>query len=371
MGRPAVRGSAQRDNNFNFLRLAAAVLVVFSHSFSVSRGAGYTPLGVSFGDIAVDVFFVTSGFLVTGAALSRRDALFFLKSRALRIFPGLFVALGLTVFVLGPLVTTLSPGDYLRDAQIFRFLLSNATLVATDVQALPGVFEHNPFSSVVNDPLWSLEWEMAMYWALFLFTLPYVVSSRYRMAGIEALRFVFPLIFLSALGILLFKFARDNLHNPGPLMIVDVRFRVIAMFFGGASFWLWRERISFAGRYGLALTLFLVVAVLVSPRLFVPVYYVTITWLTLILAHLNSPMLSKVNNIGDYSYGIYIYSFPVQQTVAILWAGIGAFEMFGLSILGTVPLAVLSWHVIEKRALALKNARLSRVREPSAQLASP
>lgn len=191
---PTGGGAGSRENSFNLLRLTA-VVVVFSHSFSISRGVGYTPLGVAFGDIAVDVFFVTSGYLVTGAALSRRDAKFFVMGRLLRIYPALLVALALTVFVVGPLVTRLPLEQYLSDAETYRFLFSNGTLISPNPEWLPGVFEKNPVRSIVSHSLWSLRWEMAMYIAPFLFTLPYVLWSRYRQSGLEVMRFIFPLIF--------------------------------------------------------------------------------------------------------------------------------------------------------------------------------
>lgn len=359
-GRKMAGDNARHDNNFNFLRLAAATLVVVSHSFQLSSGEYYAPLGLTFGDIAVDIFFVTSGFLVTGSLLSRRDVVFYVRSRLLRIYPGLIVSVGLTVFLLGPLVTKLPVADYLLDAQTLRFLLGNATLFATEIKSLPGVFEGNPFGLAVNNALWTLEWEMTMYWALFLFALPYVTMARYRSSGLEALRFIIPLIFVCAIGLLLFKFWRDNLHNTDSLLIIDVPTRMVAMFSAGASLWLWRDRVSFSGRYGLMLLPLLLVAALISPRLFVTVYYVAIAWLTLILAHCDLPWLRRVNGIGDYSYGIYIYSFPIQQAIVMLWPGIGPAWLFVLSIPCTLPFAVLSWHVVEKRALALKQGFRAR-----------
>jgi peptidoglycan/LPS O-acetylase OafA/YrhL len=369
MCEPSHNGEQRRNNNFNFLRLVAAVTVVISHSFNVSSGRGFTALGVQLGDIAVDFFFVTSGFLVTASAISRRDPIFYLRSRVLRVFPGLIVATGFLVFVLGPLVTKLPVGDYFRNAQTYNFLFSNATLIDSSVQQLPGVFEDNPLGSNVNQPLWTLGWEITMYFALFLFTLPYLCSERYRVSGLEAMRFAFPLIFVAATTLLLFKLVRDNLHHTGPLMIVDVQARLTAMFFGGASLWLWRERISFAGRYGVLILPFLIAAALISPRLFVPLYYLTVVWFTLVLAHIDSPWLRKVNGMGDYSYGVYIYAYPVQQIIAMLWVGIGAYGMSGLAMLITFPLAFLSWHVVEKRAMALKYGL--RARNPVPGYVSP
>lgn len=349
----------QRRNNFNFLRLLAAVTVVFSHSFNVIGTRGVTAPGMQLGDIAVDFFFVTSGFLVTASALSRRDPAFFLKSRALRIFPGLIISVGFAVFVMGPLVTVLRPGDYFADPRTYNFLLSNASLLNTGLYWLPGVFEGNAMGAYVNHPLWTLGWEISMYSALFLLALPYLCSERYRTSGMEALKFVFPLIFAAATALLMAKFFRDNADNAGPLMVLDNQTRLPAMFFGGASLWLWRERLSFLRKHVPAalLVLALILAAAISPRLFIPLYYLTVPWLVLAIAHWDQPWMRRINGRGDYSFGIYIYAFPVQQAVAMFWADAGAFGLFGLSMLIIVPLAVLSWHLVEKPALALRLRR--------------
>jgi len=96
-----------RDNNFNLVRLAAATAVVVSHSFALATGDPaaeplWSTLGITLGGLAVVAFFMTSGYLVGGSLLSNGQPIRFAVARALRIYPGLWVALLLTVFVLGP-----------------------------------------------------------------------------------------------------------------------------------------------------------------------------------------------------------------------------------------------------------------------------
>ena len=117
-----------RDNNFNLIRLLAALAVIFSHSVAVlglpsSREFFFDHLGLSLAEMAVDVFFVTSGFLVTGSLVNRGDVVAFLWARALRIYPAIWVMLVLTVFALAPALTTLPLADYLASPithDIFR-----------------------------------------------------------------------------------------------------------------------------------------------------------------------------------------------------------------------------------------------------------
>lgn len=103
-----------RDNNYNLIRFLAAVLVLFTHSFALTYGSGNAEplrysLGITWGTIAVDVFFVTSGFLIAGSFFKRGNLIAFGWARILRIYPALFVALLFCVFVVGLAFTSKNP----------------------------------------------------------------------------------------------------------------------------------------------------------------------------------------------------------------------------------------------------------------------
>ena len=137
-----------RDNNFNLIRLAAALSVIFSHSVAVlglpsSREFFFDHLGLSLAEMAVDVFFVTSGFLVTGSLVNRGDVIAFLWARALRIYPAIWVMLVLTVFALAPALTTLPLADYFTSPKTHEYFAKCATLIGGVRYSLPGVFETN------------------------------------------------------------------------------------------------------------------------------------------------------------------------------------------------------------------------------------
>jgi len=159
-----------RSNNFDALRVAAATTVVFSHSFLIAAGNDHRePLVLLTGNQAVlglagvFVFFAISGFLVTQSWEETRAPLRYLAKRALRIFPGLIVALVVTAFVLAPLVTMLPLADYLHRPEPYRYVLWN-TLLDTRVHELPRVmFVDNPVGLEVNGSLWTLRYEFEMY----------------------------------------------------------------------------------------------------------------------------------------------------------------------------------------------------------------
>lgn len=200
-----------RDNNFNLIRFLAASMVLYNHSFAVARrfsdAQPVASYGRSPGAIAVDVFFITSGFLVTGSLLSRRSAASFLSARALRIFPALWVMLCLTVFVLGPLLTASPAWTCLHSLQTWGYLGKNGVLVGGIAWALPGLFLTNPLPNVVNASLWTLEPEVHMYGALLVL---WLLASRGGASSDRISRVAFVLMTIAS-GMLYFHRGRSRL----------------------------------------------------------------------------------------------------------------------------------------------------------------
>ena len=133
-----------KNNNFNLIRMLAALAVIVSHSYALALGSRQLEpiknlLGVSLGSIAVDIFFITSGLLVTRSLLVRTDLKFFITSRILRIFPALLVSV-LFCVVLGAYLSSFSLQNYLQDAELLHFIIYNSSIIITDYQELPGVF---------------------------------------------------------------------------------------------------------------------------------------------------------------------------------------------------------------------------------------
>lgn len=140
-----------RENNFDFLRFFAAALVLFAHSYPLVGRRGDEPLTLltgyeKGGSIAVGIFFVMSGYLIASSWLASSSPKSFLIKRALRIFPALIVAVLLSVFVIGPLVTHLTLGQYLAADGTWTYL-QNILLVTR--YELPGVF------TATSTPTWS------------------------------------------------------------------------------------------------------------------------------------------------------------------------------------------------------------------------
>ena len=160
-----IQKADSKENNFHFLRFLAAALVIFSHSYPLS-GSKFEPFAWlvqynTFGGLAVNIFFLISGFLITKSWLDNPNIFQFSMKRILRIMPAFIVAIFFSVFVVGPLVTNLSFKEYIVHP-FTKLYLMNVFMFPIHYN-LPGVFVNNPYPNAVNGSLWSLPVELIMY----------------------------------------------------------------------------------------------------------------------------------------------------------------------------------------------------------------
>lgn len=346
---PAVLAEG-RDNNFNLIRFAAALLVLFTHSFALTRGTGdaeplRSSIGMSWGDIAVDVFFVTSGFLIAKSWTARRDAAAFVWARIIRIWPALVASVLFCALIIGPVFTTLMLPDYFTHPTTFRFVAKNILLFRGLEPNLPGVFTDTPYPGTINGSLWTLPHEIRMYaiLSLVLLTLEYAHKRIRRMPA--------PKFAMLAAAVL---FTSRNLEvyfstgaRPSP------ETNLIAMFFAGAACYFWRDKI-ILHRSAFALACLALAITGFGNLVFFAIYSLALPYLILFLACVPAGAVRGFNRLGDYSYGIYIYAFPIQQTVLHCFPGSSVPFVFMSSLVPTLALSCLSWHLLEKKCLKLK-----------------
>lgn len=332
-----------RNNNFNLLRFIAATMVIFSHAFWVtgSQPPLLTLTGLwDSGEIGVNIFFVISGFLIAQSYLQRHNLLAFLEARFLRIFPALWVALLFTVVVIGPLVTELSLPAYFTHLDTYKYPLQNATLITMD-GGLTGIFKGNPVSGAANNSLWTLPYELRLYLLIALLGVLAILRQR----KIFNLLFVFSLIFA-------FDWPRAYtlVGDEASSMV-----RLAAYFSLGSFLYINRADVPLH-RFGVvsfAAAIWLLHA-LGFESLSLGVFGFALAYTVLWFALDPGVRFNPFNRIGDYSYGLYIYSFPIQQTIVHFDKKIGVLQLFALSFGLTLILAVLSWHLLERPALNLK-----------------
>ena len=334
-----------RDNNFNLIRILAATLVLISHSYALSLGDQAEGLlkrliGMDLGNIAVDVFFVTSGFLVTGSLLKKKSIMVFCRARIMRIYPALLVCIAISVFIIGPWGSTLSIYEYFTHTETVTFLVKNAILFSGPAFHLPGVFNENPVSNVVNGSLWTLPWEVRLYLYLAIIGI-FVFQIRERLKR-DWMAVLLAVSCITFLVVHITNYFVNFTGNDGP--------RVVAMFFMGSAYFVLRDHIQLSRRVCCAAVFLLFIASLHRTGFFLA-YTVIIPYLVFGLAYLPSGLIRKFNGFGDYSYGMYIYGFPIQQSLLALFGPINIFELFVASFAMTFLLAFMSWHLIEKRFL--------------------
>ena len=305
---------------------------------------------MTLGTVAVDIFFVTSGFLVTSSLMQRGSFTEFVWARILRIYPALVVMLGLTVFGVGIFFTELPVSRYLRDPSTLIYFFRNAVLVEGVEYNLPGVFQHNLYVGAVNGSLWTMPFEIKMYIILALSWLVLRVTQEFRPGLFRILVFLFTVIY----GVLTLA---EHFH---PIYLTFPP-QLFFMFFTGASYYLLKDMIVLSRNFFMILVL-LLAASLIRKNIFFIVYNFSFAYLLFYLAYVPSGAIRLFNKCGDYSYGVYIYAFPVQQTIAALVPGISIRAMILFSGFVTLLCAVLSWHLVEKRTLALKSRSIDFTR---------
>ena len=345
-----------RENNFNLIRITAALAVLITHSFAVAIGTGDAEpirktIGMSIGSIAVDVFFITSGFLVTASLLTRQSTIEFIWARALRIFPALLMMLLLTVFGMGGFFTTLPLQTYLTDSQTYIYLVKCSTLITGVAGYLPGVFNDNPYKSVVNGSLWTLPIEIKMYAILTIGWVALRITKRFGLRAFEV--FVVTCAVVSGVFVVAYHFHRATENSSSTLFF---------MFFSGAAFYVLKEHIRLSRWCFWTFVFALMLSATVIQHEFFVVYVLTISYVLFYIAYVPSGLIRKYNLAGDYSYGVYIYAFPVQQSVAALIPGVSVLSMLLISVSTTLVLAALSWHLLERRALGLKELYVGHTR---------
>ncbi|UXA08037.1 acyltransferase [Mycobacterium sp. SMC-2] len=329
-----------RKNALNAWRLALAAEVMLFHSWPVTGHMPPAAILQLFFSVGVDGFFAISGFLITRSWLTDPRLRDYLAARGLRILPGFYVCLVVTAFVFAPLSVLIQGGSAMKLLQSVapvQYVLRNGA-VAYLQPSIAGTLSGAPIGPTWNASLWSLVWELLCYLAVALI----------GVIGLANRRWVSPVLLVVAVCAAL---AFPPLTFPGVWTIPQLAARSAIMFAAGAVMYQWRDVIP--ARWSLVA----VSVVIVGAAGFLPDYRV-VAALPLAYAVIVSGALLRHERLRlrtDLSYGVYIYAFPTQQLLAV--CGLAALHpavFFLIAALATLPLAALSWFVIEKPSMSLK-----------------
>ncbi|MFB6620291.1 acyltransferase family protein [Streptomyces sp. NPDC085524] len=360
-----------RANSFGVLRLGLASAVVLSHVWPLGWGPldplwRYSGHQTDVGKMAVIGFFVLSGFMITGSG-ARSTSGRYAWHRALRILPGLWGSLLVSSLIILPalyhhLHGTLDgywnhpqgPVSYLQG------MWNTSISTHWDISGVlsEGKARGTNFDPGVNGALWSLKYEIFCYVMVGVLAAAGVLSRARKLVPLSA----------AVLGILIL---RDWIQHPSlrgipgdmrsvlevPVLgTMHVHFLVhlCFVFLIGATFHLYRDRVPVNDSLA-AICALVLAGTLAFGGVFVfgyPAFAYLLLWLAVRLPR----PFHKVGRKRDYSYGIYIYGFTVEQALAMLgYAKYGKPVFLLLALAGTVVLAALSWHLIESQAMKAKN----------------
>jgi len=329
-----------RPSGFDLIRLVLSIAVVCQHSMNVTLGLSGT-LELLAGPLRAPValilamFFGLSGFLVTGSVVRSRSLISFLGLRVLRLGPALIVEVVLASLILGPLLTSFPMSQYFADPKFLHYF-SN---IIGDIQyKLPGVFLDNPLPETVNQQLWTIPFELKCYIALALLAT----------FGIAFSRSAFALMLAAVqLAAVYYLFA----HHPEHQSTLRGNLLVVCFLFG-VGLYLWRDVIPYNLPFAM-ISAALCICLLLSRGgdflVAAPAVYLTC------YLGLANPRKLPILSSGDHSYGIFLYGFPIQQTVVAL---VPSSRLWWCNILICVPVSIAfafaSWHLVEKRAQQLR-----------------
>jgi peptidoglycan/LPS O-acetylase OafA/YrhL len=358
---------AARHNNFDFIRLVAAWLVLLSHSYVFTMG-GPDPWARlcgfdTAGGLAVAAFFVISGFLIARSFIEDPHVLRYLAKRTLRIFPALAACVIVTVVVFGPLWTSLPLGEYFHHPATWGYL---HCISLYDIRySLPGVFTNN-LTPAVNGSLWTLPIEFAMYLAVMGLAMLGLMRRGWCLVG--------PVMVLVGQFVLMPRYFPELRVFCG--LTLPEAFHLAWVFLLGSLAYVYRDRIVLDRRIFWAV----MVGIGLSFRhgawgefLFT----LLLPYAIFYLAFLDVEWPKKLTRRGDVSYGFYVYAFPFQQALVQHFGmtGLNFYVYVAAASVLTFVAATLSWRYVEKPALRLKPfrkaARTNEVMTISTPLAEP
>jgi len=333
-----------RDNNFNLLRIFFALFVIYVHSFDLLKQvdpiSGFLNKKLSI--IGVEGFFIISGFLIFYSFrrnFENKTILKYFVSRFLRIFPGLIFMVFFTGIFLGVFYTTLSLTEFFTHKHTIKYFIYNSTLMKNIVYVLQGVFENNPLRAV-NGSLWTLPYELLFY-CLIPFIFFIVKTSKTRLALVLILLiscnyFYFDLfVFVSKI----FPFLPKYFYS------------LFLSFLVGVFYCLYKDNIKLKFSFFILSLIVFILSIKVTFPLSEVISIFSFAYIVFYLSAVRLLNIRDYNKLGDYSYGLYIWAFPIQQLIIHHKLNINPYMLCFLSSFLTLLFAIASWKYIEKPAL--------------------
>ncbi|MGH1573539.1 acyltransferase family protein [Methylobacterium sp. P31] len=335
----AVGGRDRAANNFGSLRLLFAILVILAHAPELVDGDRSRELltqlfgTLSLGEVAVDGFFLVSGYLITASYRAKRSFPDFVRRRVRRIYPAFVVASLLCIAVVAPL-----GGGDLAAASPLQTLLRLSLLL---MPVVPGAFAGLPYP-LLNGSMWTIPCEFGCYLLLGLVGTARALQRRRRYLALLA----------GLGGLLALRWLYLPIGHPGDgLGSLSEMIRLTFVFACGGAFRLFADRIAYTRR-GAAVAALLLLPLMFSRPLAEPAFAILGGYLIFWFALAVRPnALSRATARLDPSYGLYLYAWPVQSLLIARFPGISPWTVAALTLAAATPLGILSWYLIERPML--------------------
>lgn len=339
-----------RLNNFDFIRLFLAVLVIYSHSFALTGERANdlftkaTRGQATGGEIAVDAFFIISGFLITASFEHSHSIWTYLRKRVYRVFPGY---LAVTVFDLA-VVLPISAGHLAGATPARRSLMMLWKTFSLDSFSTIGAFRSNAYPNVINGSLWTIRFEFICYLGLALIGVCGFLRSRHRTLVFVCLSLILATITVHSD----LNPYRDSALHSAHHSLLDFMVRLVPCYLSGVLAYLYRNSIRLSWFNVAAACAMLVAACFVRMGLITAIPLAG-SYLIIYAAYSPAVRLHHFARYGDFSYGTYLYAFPIQQTlVRFVGATMNPMQLFLIATPLTAAFAAVSWHLVEKRFLS-------------------
>lgn len=319
-------------NNFDFIRVLLAFIVFVGHLGALSDSGQLEFLTHSPVEVAVFSFFIVSGFLIARSYERSSSLKSYIKKRINRIVPAYLLVVFLCTVLLS-LVSTLPLSDYFGNVQVYKYFFWNSIFMNFMAPSLPGVFGNE----AVNGALWTLKIEMCFYFAVPLIFLLFGKNNKYRDISLIVLYFL-SLVFLNY-----FEMAGKismSKQLPGSL----------CYFIGGMlGYFHFDKFIKYKNILFLIAIITVWIDLILHIKLFSPIM---ISIIVLYIAY-SLKFLNNFGKYGDFTYGIYIFHFPIIRVFATLglFANYNPFFMSFVCMLVVIGVGIASWHLYEKKFL--------------------
>lgn len=357
---------SSRDNNFDLLRLVAALLVMFGHSFWIQPAAGrHEPIlaftGIEYsGSIAVYTFFLISGMLVSASYDRQRSLWKFIALRVSRIYPAMFACVALVAYLLYPILRGVSLSDAFHDSLVWRYFSINAEMFRGTIRSLPVIFQDVAIKDAVNPSLWTLSIEMKCYALVAVAGLIGAFRHRllYLLASIGVMALVWWMLHYSVQSTVL-----DGLQKHA----YAYTFYPVPFFAFGMALYAMRQHVTASWPVALALMVAYLAmhkTVIGAPLLYLAIVY-GVLWIS------SAAWLHKFRPTYDLSYGVYLWGFVIQQTVARSFPHMDNLVSLIVSVPLTLAAAFLSFVLIERPFIRLTRGVVTSNRPSYAIIRQP